>query len=267
MQQPLHQDLVQQGWCRLPKSAALLSWAEAHLDAAQTGMKAPENHQWWRYQDTWFAGVNVLPNNELGAVAGQPPLPLPLLTTLADYCQAAVGELDLGQISALFPGYPQIDPQQSVAANQFRRRHYAAHLDGLVPLGPQRRRFLTEQHSFILGISLTSHPVNAAPLMIWPGSHKRIQAWLIANLSGLPTADWDQIDLTDGYQDIRKHILADTEPQALHLAKGEAYVMHRHLLHGMGHWPNSIADPHNQGRIIVYFRPCWHQPMQWLKGP
>lgn len=267
MQGPLHHNLVQQGWCRLPKSEALLSWAEALLDAAQTCMKAPENHQWWRYQDTWFAGVNALPNNKIGAVAGLPPLPWSLLTLLADYCQTSVVELDQGQISGLFPGYPQIDPQQSAAANQFRRQHYAAHLDGLVPLGPKRRRFLTEQHSFILGISLTSHPIDAAPLIVWPDSHKRIQAWLIDSLSAQPEKHWHEIDLTDGYQHIRKQILDDTEPQALHLTKGEAYVMHRHLLHGMGDWPNAIADPHSQGRIIVYFRPCWHQPIDWLTGP
>ena len=263
----LSQDLAQHGWHRLPPTASLLAWSKAHLASAQACMSNPKNKHWWRYQNTWFAGVNVLENDAAGAVGDKPSLPQDLLQELANYCLAETNTLDQGQVSALYPGYPQVDLQQSEAANHFRQQHYAAHLDGLVPLGPTRRRFLTEQHSFILGISLTEHPANAAPLMVWPNSHQRIQAWLKSTLEDKSPTSWDQLDLTDEYQQLRKQILDDTEPHALHLAKGEAYVVHRHLLHGMGHWPTDLADPLQQGRIIAYFRPCWHQPKDWLTAP
>ena len=267
MHRDLPQDLAQQGWHCLPQLPALLHWSEAHLQAAHACMKDPSNKHWWRYQSTWFAGVNVLANNATGAAGAKPSLPEELLSALTGYCQADTQALDQGQISAIYPGYPQADTLQSEQAHYFRQRHYAAHLDGLVPQGTGRRRFLTEQHSFILGISLTDHPANAAPLMVWPGSHQRIQAWLQTTLGTESSTKWANIDLTDEYQQIRRQILEDTEPQALYLAKGEAYVLHRHLLHGMGLWPKSIEDPRHQGRIITYFRPCWHEPENWLFGP
>ncbi len=266
MHQRFLSDMANQGWHRLAANAALLNWSQAHLPAAQACMQATQNLQWWRYQDTWFAGVNALDNDKLGAVANNPSLPKSLLTSLANYCESPIKPLDQGQISAIFPSYPQIDPQQSTAANRFRQEHFAAHLDGLVPLGTQRRRHLTEQHSFILGISLTEHPPAAAPIMVWPGSHQRIQQWLINTLEGMPPNQWQEVDLTYAYQTLRHQILHDTQPQALHLAKGEAYVLHRHIIHGMGHWPEDLEDGHQQGRIIAYFRPCWHSPQKWLSG-
>lgn len=263
----LLQNLASQGWHRLPASKALKAWAEHHLLPAQQCLHDPKQQSWWCYSNTWFAGVNVLPNNGKGAVDGCPPLPEALLTELLAYCDASQGDMDKGQISALLPGYPQWDPQQSAAANQFRQQHFAAHLDGLVPIGTQRRRHLTEQHSFILGIGLTDHPEEAAPLMLWPGSQQRIQAWLRSRLANLPSERWAEVDLTDEYQQLRQQILMDTQPMPLPLSKGQGYLLHRHLLHGMGHWPHDIPDPQQQGRIIAYFRPCWHAPSLWLHGP
>lgn len=267
MLEKLQQDLAQKGWHRLSASEELNAWSEVHLSAAQNCMGDKQHKQWWRYQNTWFAGVNALPNDDKGAVGDKPPLPQSLRQLLADYCQTSIQAMDQGQISALFPGYPQPDPQQSKAANHFRKHHFAAHLDGLVPHGPDRRRLLTEQHSFILGISLTDHPANAAPLMVWPGSHMILQKWLIDHLGSLPESDWCTFDLTQSYQQTRQQILADIQPQAIHLDQGDAYVFHRHMLHGMGSWPPKAVDHNAQGRILAYFRPCWHQPQAWLHGP
>ena len=71
--QDLQQDLAQQGWHRLLRSPALLNWSSAHLKTAQACMKSPDNKKWWRYQNTWFAGVNVLGNSPTCNVGDNPP--------------------------------------------------------------------------------------------------------------------------------------------------------------------------------------------------
>ena len=62
------------GWCAFPHDPVLADWLTATLPAARAAIAAPENQQWLRYQGTWFAGVNALPNDATGAVRGGPPL-------------------------------------------------------------------------------------------------------------------------------------------------------------------------------------------------
>ena len=258
------QQFVQQGWTQLPVSAELTAWQEQTLPTAIACMQAPEFQQWWRYQDTWFVGVNALPNDASGALANGPTLPAKLLHLLANYVGCASLELDQAQISACMPGYPKTSTDESIASFAFRTQHYAAHLDGLRPLGPQRQRHLTEQHSFILGIPLSSHLPEAGPVMVWPGSHKLVQSWLQSELSHLPAEQWQEQDLTKSYQSVRKHILETIEPVPIHVPQGGAYLIHRHTIHGQGLWPENVDNVGKQGRIIAYFRPCLHESSNWL---
>jgi len=262
----LHQ-LQSKGWVCLPAQPAIEAWRQQALPVALERMAAPELQQWWRYQKTWFVGVNALPNDPLGRLTDDgPEVAESLRQLLADYlhCPLASMAFDQAQISACMPGYPQPNSQESDAAFAFRQQHFAAHLDGLRPMGEHRRRHLTEQHSFILGIPLTQHPPDAGPLMIWPGSHKLIQTWLQQQLQHTPPHQWQEIDLTDSYQALRWHILQHIKPQAIQVPSGGAYLLHRHAVHGQGVWPRTRLDPHQQGRIIAYFRPCLHSPQDWL---
>jgi len=84
-------------------------------------------------------------------------------------------------------------------------------------------------------------------------------------LTEIPHADWEGVDLTEGYQAVRKRAF-ETCPRVKIVAEpGEAYIVHRHAVHGMAKWDDGAkADP--LGRIIVYFRPPTSDLTRWLKA-
>ena len=47
----------------------------------------------------------------------------------------------------------------------------AAHLDGVLPVGSDKRRMVKEPHAWIVGLSLNAADAGAAPLVVWEGSH------------------------------------------------------------------------------------------------
>ena len=142
------------GWCAFPHDAVLAQWLDATLPAARAAIAAAENRQWLRYQETWFAGVNVLPNDTTGAVPGGPPLAGAAVDFIRDRLGVRDYAWDRAQVSVCYPGYPQPMPGESDAVFRFRRDRDAAHVDGLLKEGPERRRFLREHHAFILGIPM-----------------------------------------------------------------------------------------------------------------
>jgi len=172
-----------QGWASLPPEPGLTSWVEAVKPTALATLSAPENTHWWRAGATWFVGVNVLGNDVSGAVAGGPPMQ----GQMAEFLAASVPNLqwDRAQISVCLPGFPTQEGE-SDAAFDFRVKRDGAHLDGLLPQGPDRRRHIQEFHRFILGIPLTQANNAASPLVVWEGSHKRMQSMLSAELGHLP---------------------------------------------------------------------------------
>ena len=87
------------------------------------------------------------------------------------------------QLSVIYPGYPRKDPDESEQAHRYRRLHDAAHVDGLLPVGPARRRHLREPHGFILGLPLNR--VSASPLVVWEGSQQVMQGAFIKLYQGL----------------------------------------------------------------------------------
>lgn len=251
------------GWCRFPFDPRLANWLEESRSAIDATLTNPENAEWWRYQDTWFAGVNVLPNDVNGAVGGGPRL----AGTAVDFVLETLGfrgiAWDRAQVSVCRAGYPLPMSGESAALYRFRRDRDAAHVDGLLREGPERRRFLKEYHAFILGIPATPYDDGAAPLTVWEGSHKLVGDWFRKTLGTVPHNDWGKIDLTDGYQAVRKQAFETCRRTRISAAPGEAYIVHRHAVHGMAKWEDGAkADP--KGRIVVYFRPPTDDLDQWM---
>lgn len=246
-------ELEARGWVKLPFHSSVEAWARHILPIAAALSQDPaEQGKWLRHGGTWFAGVNSLPNDADGRVGNGPALPEPLRAVLKE--NGLPLHLDQAQISVTYPGYPMQDPDESDAAHRFRRNRDAAHVDGLLPEGPQRRRFLREPHAYVLGIPLTHTDPGASPMVIWEGSHHDIARGFRAHLARFPGAAPETVDMTDAYQAIRAEIFETRPRVVVHAEPGEAYLVHRLALHGVSPWaPGAYAPP--EGRMILYFRP------------
>jgi hypothetical protein len=243
--------VVDTGWRHIGPHPAIAAWADAARHAGlQTLATTTET---WRCGGTWFVGVDALPNTPDGAINGTPfpwdALPLP------------PEPLHPAQLSVIRPGYPQPSPDESPAAFAFRRDRDAAHLDGLLPIGPDKRRMVKEPHSWILGLPLNA--TTASPLTVWEGSHALIRAALLKALMPHPPETWGDIDITDAYQQARREVFAICRRIELPARPGEATLLHRLTLHGVAAWkPQDEAPP--EGRMIAYFRPQLAAVKAWL---
>lgn len=258
------------GWTKFPWDSQIAQWADAVRPIAMRLIDDAELRKaWLRCGGTWFAGVNVLDNDAAGRV---PPGEGPGLGGQAVEFALSVsglGEIswDRGQVSVCFPGYPQPWGGESPAAFRFRRDRDAAHVDGLLRTDPGRRRALGETHGFILGIPLTETPPDAAPLVVWEGSHTLMRDAFRARFDGIAPEDWAGEDVTEAYTAARRRVF-DTCPRVpVHARPGEAYLVHRLALHGVAPWgPEGGSAP----RIIAYFRPepfPGALPEWWLEHP
>lgn len=257
--------LLERGWARFPAEAALRDWARAALDIARARLADPDwRARWLVCEGTWFVGVDALPNDETGDF-GAGSLGCAALSA----AHALYGELPLhpGQLSAVFPGYPRPRAGESQAAFRYRQTRDAAHVDGLLATGPDRRRKLVEPHAWILGLPLTACSPDASPLSLWEGSHHLLRAAFEAALVPHPESAWPQIDLTETYHAARREAFASCRRITLSAQPGEAYLLHRHCLHGIAPWaPSASAPP--EGRIIAYFRPEFPPGTRaWLDRP
>jgi len=239
------------GWRRIGSHPAIAAWAGAARTAAlQTLATTSED---WRCGGTWFVGVDALPNEPDGSIHGTPfpwaALPLP------------AEPLHRAQLSVIRPGYPQPSPEETPAAFAFRRDRDAAHLDGLLPIGPEKQRMVKEPHAWILGLPLND--TRASPLTVWEGSHELLRAALFKALRPHPPETWGGIDLTEPYQQARREVFATCRRIELPARPGEATLLHRLTLHGVAPWqPNDTAPP--EGRMIAYLRPQLASVEDWL---
>lgn len=257
-----HAQLNRAGWCRFEHDSGIADWVAATHPVARALASDPAQiAQWLRCGGTWFAGVNILPNDTNGALQDGPVLRGQAIEFINDIYGAQ--RWDKAQISVIYPGYPRPMPGESPSAFRFRRDRDAAHVDGLLPVGPDKRRHLHEPHGFVLGLPLTSCTDEASPMVIWEGSHKLMQAAFGKALAGVPVAQWREVDLTDIYQSTRR-ICFETCPRVAIMAQpGEAYLVHRLALHGVAPWgKNAVAPP--EGRMIAYFRPELVNHANWL---
>lgn len=237
---------------------AIETWVEAVRDGGLRATAAEPR----RHGRTWCVGVDALDNDALGRVCGGPPLGGAAFAQAAEMTQISM--LHRAQISVTYPGYPRQDPGESCAAHRFRRDRDAAHLDGLLPIGPEKRRFLREPHAWILGIPLTQADALAAPLVVFEGSHRIIREAFAQGFDGIDPRAWAQIDVTDIYKAARMQVFADCARVEVPLAPGQTVLVHRMAIHGVAPWAQG-AQAEDAGRAIAYFRPCFDSVGDWLR--
>jgi hypothetical protein len=254
------------GWCHFESDSKLLEWVESAVPVAQSVVIDPDNAKWLRCGDTWFAGVNILPNASDGSVGSGPKLGGDSVEFIAQALGLSKFDWDKAQVSICYPGYPQRMAIEKEAAFKFRRDRDAAHVDGLLPEGPNRRRFLREWHGFVLAIPLLDYDNDASPFVIWEGSHEVVREAFESLFLNRSPVDWPSIDVTEGYHDIRRKIFDTCRRVEIVAKPGEAYLVHRLALHGVAPWKvaqGSIC----QERMICYFRPETGAIEQWLNAP
>lgn len=239
------------GWVRFARDPAIAAWAEAARAPALALTRAPDAE--FRCDGTWFPGVNTLPNDAAGAIAGQVP---PLAGAPLDFAEQQLGlgahALDAAQISICYSGYPRHGAEETEAAYRYRLNRDAAHVDGLLREKPSRRRRLGEAHGYILGLPLVETAAAASPLVVWEGSHEIMRAAFRQTLGDLPPGRWGERDVTEIYQETRRRVFETCRRVAIPAQPGESYVVHRLALHGVAPW-RAAADA--APRSIAYFRP------------
>ncbi len=254
---------LENGWCRFPFDPVLAEWVEQTLPAARDTVTDPANTQWLRCGGTWFAGVNVLPNDGAGAIEGGPPIAGTAAEFIRDELALHGFTWDRAQVSVCYPGYPKPMPEETEAAFRYRRHRDAAHLDGLLREGPERRRFVREHHGFILGIPMVEAGEGASPLVVWEGSHETTRSTFREVFENVPPESRANLDVTEAYQALRRRIFDHCARVEVAAGPGEAYLVHRLALHGVAPWqPGATAT--QDGRMIVYFRPETGGPETWL---
>ena len=246
--------MVGTGWQKIGPHPAISAWASAARAAARDVLSTATEP--WRCGGTWFVGVDALPNATDGAING---------TSFPwDAVPLHPEPLHQAQLSVIKPGYPQPSAQETPAAFAFRRDRDAAHLDGLLPIGPDKRRMVKEPHAWILGLPLND--TTASPLTVWEGSHEILRKALLAALEPYRPESWGDIDITDAYQAARKTVFATCRRIELPARPGEATLLHRLTLHGVAAWkPDDKALP--EGRMIAYLRPQLPTVEAWLTQP
>lgn len=253
------------GWVKFDHDPTITAWVDAAVPRARACLADPEMRaKWLRCGGTWFAGVNVLGNDTRGRVDGGPLLDGAPIEFVRDHLDLDRFAWDPGQISVCFPGYPQPWDGESETAFRFRQDKDAAHVDGLARILPGRRRKLSEAHGFILGLPLTATSPDAAPLVVYEGSHEIIRDALNKRLKRVPPRAWASEDITDAYVAARQRVFAECRRVRVIALPGESYLIHRLAVHGIAKWdaPMDAAQ-----RMIAYFRPkpmLETEPGWWL---
>ncbi len=256
---------LENGWQVFGVEPDVSAWVEDVRGPAIATSRDPAlRAAWLRHGGTWFVGVDALGNDEAGRVGAGPAFGGAAYRAASEV--TAVTQLHLAQISITFPGYPLRDADGSEAAHRFRRRRDAAHLDGLLPVGPEKRRHLREPHAWILGIALTEAEAEAAPLVVWEGSHRVVRVAFKQAFRGIAPKVWGDVDVTEIYKATRATVFETCARREVPLQVGETVLLHRMVIHGVAPWADGAeADP--EGRAIAYFRPCFGDPADWLSCP
>lgn len=226
------------------------AWAKAAHQVAVSLADDPQMRAaQLRHGQTWFVGVDVLPNARDGSVDG---------VALGGAWRDVVPDIALhaGQLSIVYAGYPQRDPEQSEANHRYRTQRFAAHVDGLLLEGADKRRFAREFHAYILGVPLND--VANAPTVVWPGSHKIMQRALKDAIGG---RDISSVDVTDVYHAARRAVFETCTPVRISAKPGQVFLIHRFALHGTAPWDG----PSGPGRMIAFFRPEFSTVREWLE--
>lgn len=259
-------DFFDKGWASFAPEPAVEAWAAHALGHAKCAVQAPENAHLHQCEGTWFVGLDALPNDARGQLEGGLALAGAAVALATQHC-GGWPDLHPAQLSVIYPGYPKPRAGESEAGFRYRRDRDAAHVDGIIGLGTPKRRFVQEPHAFVLGIPLTDAAADAAPLVVWEGSHHIMRAALQAAFAGVTSGALSQVDVTDIYQKARREAFENCRRIAVPAPLGSVSLMHRLTLHGVAPWaPGARAAP--EGRMIAYFRPEMAGGVAaWLSAP
>ncbi len=253
------------GWCRFDYDDDIAAWVQHALPLARIAVSAQTNARWLRCGGTWFAGINVLPNDPTGEIGNSGPLLGSVISFIRKELSLVEFAWDNAQISVCYPDYPQPMPQEPRSAFRYRRDRDAAHVDGLLPEGARRRRHLREHHGFILGLPLVEFDAGASPFVIWEGSHEIIRSALQERFERLSAQHWCDEDVTKTYHQARQKVFDECHRVEISARPGEAYIAHRLAVHGVAPWA-ATATAGTDGRMICYFRPDFGDPVSWLNA-
>lgn len=238
-----------------PYEDGVAHWAHTAFDQMSGVLADPKAQRAnLRHGNTWFVGVDALDNDQSGMVNG---------VALSGAWREHVGDLALhrAQVSVIYEGYPKRDPDESVQNHSFRVKRRAGHVDGLLPVGPDKRRFAREFHAYILGIPLNN--MRAAPTVVWQHSEKIMQPALARAIAGRDPRD---VDVTETYKQARREVFETCKMVPLHAEVGEVFLIHRFALHGTDIWNTALARGAPEGRQIAFFRPQFENASDWLLG-
>lgn len=260
------QEFFTNGWCTFDLDPELHQWVQQALPVARKVIHSEQHAHWLRHDGTWHAGVNILPNTPHGNIANSAALGGEAVDFIHEHLSLGEFDWDRAQVSVCYPGYPKASADESESAFGYRRKRDAAHIDGLLRAGAERRRYLREYHGFILGIPLVEFSEGASPFVVWQGSHHLARQMFTAILEDHPSSDWSNLDLTDPYHQLRKQIFDQCKRITISMKPGQAFLVHRLALHGMAPW-QSAATAGPDGRMICYFRPQTGSAEDWLFKP
>jgi hypothetical protein len=87
---------------------------------------------------------------------------------------------------------------------------------------------------------------------------------LLRRCAGHAPESWADLDVTSAYTAARAEVFDTCERVKLHAMPGQAYLLHRQILHGVAPWGAGVeAGP--DGRMLAYFRPVLPGgAAQWL---
>jgi hypothetical protein len=249
----------QRGWQKFDYDINVARWSEVAQKKGLTVLEDPKMRaKWLQCAGTWFVGVDALPSDPTGRIGD-----VDLKGTVIDWLSNVdTKPLHPAQLSVMFEGYPKPREGENKAAFGYRLNRDAAHVDGLLPVGKDRRRMLKEPHAYILGLPLNETSPEASPLVVWEGSHIIMAEAFQKAFEGHDPQGWNQIDVTEIYQAMRKKVFETCRRVTVHALPGEAYVLHRLALHGVAPWVKGAVAP-EQGRMIAYLRPELADLSQW----
>ena len=250
------------GWRFFPEDKHMFEWANhAKRWVKKKLSKGQYTDSQLRCAGTWFVGVNFLENNSIGELGDVDFYSRPIMEVMTEFGNYVSG-WDQGQVSICYPGYPKKMSDESEAAFKYRKQMFGAHVDGILPMGKNRRRYFKEAHAFVLGIPLSSFNKDAAPLVVWEKSHLIVRSMIWKKLKDFEVRTWSDIDITETYHEARRLVFRVCKPKIIWAPVGSGFIVHRHTLHGIKPWASGGVSE-DCGRMIAYFRPMFTKNEYW----
>ena len=106
----------------------------------------------------------------------------------------------------------------------------------------------------------------ASPFVVWEGAHEIVRKSFVERFDGLSPELWGDEDVTETYHQTRRVVFETCKRVKVTARPGEAFVVHRLMLHGVAPWVKT-ASAGEDGRMILYFRPAFGGPSNWLTDP